>query len=138
MNIYKKLIHCIKLSENQNDFENNDFYVNNALRLAQSNDNIDKDALIMQLQNNLNAYVKAYNDLNLRYQNLASDLVSQQNTQGYSGDGGPQLKPSENIAGATDIFFDSNDIARTVIQDGSNLQARIEHNENIPVLINTK
>ena len=47
------------------------------------------------------------------------------------------MKPSSNIAGATDIFFDSNDIARTVVQDGSHFNARVEHNENIPVLINT-
>lgn len=142
MNIYKQLLSGLRVAKvlDKPDFE--DFLITASIKIAQTNDNIDKDALIAQLQNSLNQYATAYKALALQNQSITNELMNLQGAQGgygagYGNGGGPVMKPSSNIAGATDIFFDSNDIARTVIQDGSNLNARVDHNENIPVLINT-
>lgn len=137
MNIYKKLIECIKLSESIHDYKYNDMHIESAIRLAQANPDMDKDATIAYLKTELDKYTKAYNELSLNYQSLAGQAMAMQNNQGY-GANAPLIKPSANIAGGTDMFISSNDLVRQVVQDGSNLQARVEHNENIPVLINTK
>lgn len=142
MNIYKQLLSGLRVAKvlDKPDFE--DFLVKASIKIAQTNDNVDKDALIAQLQNSLNQYATAYKALALQNQSIATELMNLQGGQGgygagYGNGNGPTMKPSSNIAGATDIFFDSNDIARTVVQDGSHFNARVEHNENIPVLINT-
>jgi hypothetical protein len=142
MNIYKQLISGLRIAKvlQKPDFE--DFVITASIKIAQTNDNVNKDALIAQLQNSLNQYANAYRTLALQNQSITTELMNLQGGQGgyggYTvGDGGPTMKPSPNIAGATDIFFDSNDIARTVVQDGSHFNARIEHNENIPLMINT-
>ena len=142
MNIYKQLLSGLRVAKvlDKPDFE--DFLVKASIKIAQTNDNVDKDALIAQLQNSLNQYATAYKALALQNQSIATELMNLQGGQGgygagYGNGSGPTMKPSSNIAGATDIFFDSNDIARTVVQDGSHFNARVEHNENIPVLINT-
>lgn len=142
MNIYKQLISGLRVAKllDKPDFE--DFLVTASIKIAQTNDNVDKDALIAQLQNSLNQYATAYRALALQNQSITTELMNIQGAQGgygagYGNGNGPTMKPSSNIAGATDIFFDSNDIARTVVQDGSHFNAKVEHNENIPVLINT-
>ncbi len=142
MNIYKQLISGLRVAKllDKPDFE--DFLVTASIKIAQTDDNINKDKLIAQLQTSLNQYATAYKALALQNQSITTELMNLQGGQGgygagYGNGNGPTMKPSSNIAGATDIFFDSNDIARTMIQDGSHLQATVEHNENIPVLINT-
>jgi hypothetical protein len=141
MNIYKQLISGLRIAKviQNPDFE--DFVVTASIKIAQTNDNIDKDALIVQLQSSLNQYANAYRTLALQNQSITNELMNLSGQGGYGGystnTDGPVMKPSPNIAGATDIFFDSNDIARTVVQDGSHFNARVEHNENIPLMINT-
>lgn len=142
MNIYKQFISGLRFAELLQKPELEDYMVTASIKIAQTNDNIDKDALIAQLQNTVNQYATAYRALALQNQNITTELMNIQGAQGgygagYGNGSGPTMKPSGNIAGATDIFFDSNDIARTIVQDGSNLKATVEHNENIPVLINT-
>lgn len=143
MNIYKQLISGLRVAKAVQSPEFEDFVVTASVRIAQTTDNIDKDALIAQLQNTLNQYATAYKSLALQNQSMTTELLNLQMGQGggygagYGNGSGPTMKPSSNIAGATDIFFDSNDIARTVVQDGSHFNARVEHNENIPLLINT-
>ena len=139
MNIYKQLISGLRVAKALQTPEFEDFVVEASVRLAQTNDNINKDALIAQLQNALNQYANAYRAVALQNQSMTTELMNLQTVQGgYAGGvDGPVMKPSSNIAGATDIFFNSNDIARTVVQDGSHFNARVEHNENIPLLINT-
>ena len=139
MNIYKQLISGLRVAKALQTPEFEDFVVEASVRLAQTNDNINKDALIAQLQNALNQYANAYRAVALQNQSMTTELMNLQTDQGgYAGGvNGPVMKPSSNIAGATDIFFNSNDIARTVVQDGSHFNARVEHNENIPLLINT-
>jgi hypothetical protein len=139
MNIYKQLISGLRVAKALQTPEFEDFVVEASVRLAQTNDNINKDELIAQLQNALNQYANAYRAVALQNQSMTTELMNLQTAQGgYAGGvDGPVMKPSSNIAGATDIFFNSNDIARTVVQDGSHFNAKVEHNENIPLLINT-
>lgn len=142
MNIYKQLISGLRVAKALQTPEFEDFVVEASVRLAQTNDNINKDALIAQLQNVLNQYANAYKAVALQNQSMTTELMNLQMGQGgygasYGDGNGPVMKPSSNIAGATDIFFNSNDIARTVVQDGSHFNAKVEHNENIPLLINT-
>jgi hypothetical protein len=142
MNIYKQLISGLRVAKTLQAPEFEDFIVAASVRIAQTNDNVNKDALIAQLQNSLSQYANAYKTLALQNQSMTTELMNLQTSQGgygasYGDGNGPVIKPSGNIAGASDIFFNSNDIARTVVQDGSNLKANIEHNENIPLLINT-
>lgn len=142
MNIYKQLISGLRVAKALQTPEFEDFIVTASVRLAQTNDNVNKDALISQLQNALSQYANAYRAVALQNQSMTTELTNLQMGQGgygasYGDGNGPVMKPSSNIAGATDIFFNSNDIARTVVQDGSNFKARVENNENIPLLINT-
>ena len=142
MNIYKQLISGLRVARALQTPEFEDFIVTASVRLAQTNNNVNKDALISQLQNALSQYANAYKAVALQNQSMTTELMNLQMGQGgygasYGGGNGPVMKPSSNIAGATDIFFNSNDIARTIVQDGSNFKARVENNENIPLLINT-
>lgn len=141
MNIYNQLICNLKAASKIENLEYEDFIIESSLRLAQFNNNIDKDAYILQLQTRLNQELNNNRILNLQVQNLSTELMNVQMGQGGYGSGygsgtGPVIKPSENYVGS-DIFFNSNDIARTVVQDGSNFKATVDQNENIPILINT-
>jgi hypothetical protein len=131
-NIYYRLKNALQRAKLSGDLYLEDHYANASIRIAQINiDEYSKEDLINLIQR----YDNSYKALQLQNQALTTELINNQN-QGYGSGSGPQLKPSQNIAGGTDIFFEANDIARTVVQDGSHMHMSVEHNENIPLLIN--
>ena len=131
-NIYYRLKNALQRAKLSGDLYLEDHYVNTSIRIAQINPNeYSKEELINLIQ----TYDKGYKALQLQNQALTTELLNVQN-QGYGSGSGPQMQKSQNYTGAFDIYFDSNDIARTVVQDGSHLHMSIEDGENTQNLIN--
>ena len=133
-NIYYRLKNALQRAKLSGDLYLEDHYVNTSIRIAQINPNeYSKEELINLIQ----TYDKGYKALQLQNQALTTELLNVQN-QGYGSGSGPQMQKSQNYTGATDIYLGANDIARMVVQDGSDMHMRVERNENIPLWINAK